>query len=166
MSTDTNTELTFLPKEVISQGLKALNEIRRIVQTRPDKLVVGGKQYLFFYDWQLLGVFFGITVRVSRTEPICQDRASEVAGVVFHDVIGFHAWAEAVRAGKVISAAESECLYEEANWTSKPRFQLLSMAETRACAKALRNCLAWVVKLPGSNIADDNAEEIGKGVQL
>ena len=38
---------------------------------------------------------------------------------------------------------------DESNWSSKPLFQLKSMAQTRACAKALRNVLAWVVVLAG-----------------
>ena len=40
---------------------------------------------------------------------------------------------------------EKMCVGEE----SVPLFQLRSMSQTRACAKALRNALAWVVVLAG-----------------
>lgn len=40
-------------------------------------------------------------------------------------------------------------MQDEPNWRGKPLFQLKSMAQTRACAKALRNVLAWVVVLAG-----------------
>src|SRR6185437_14382005 len=58
----------------------------------------------------------------------------------------------------VISSAEAMCLNDEPNWKSKPMFQLKSMAQTRACAKALRNVLAWVVVLAG--YAPTPAEEM------
>jgi hypothetical protein len=41
------------------------------------------------------------------------------------------------------------CLNDEPNWRNKPLFQLKSMAQTRALAKALRNVMAWVVVLAG-----------------
>jgi hypothetical protein len=53
------------------------------------------------------------------------------------------------RDGRVISAAEAMCMRDEPKWTSKPEFQLRSMAQTRASAKALRNVLAWVVVMAG-----------------
>jgi hypothetical protein len=67
----------------------------------------------------------------------------------------------------VISSADAMCLNDEEKWSSRakyeyvngvktktdevpvPLFQLRSMAQTRACAKALRNILAWVVVLGG-----------------
>ena len=42
-------------------------------------------------------------------------------------------------------------MYDEKNWKGKPWFQLASMAQTRAGAKALRNLLARVVVLAGYN---------------
>ncbi len=50
---------------------------------------------------------------------------------------------------------------------SVPLFQLRSMAQTRACAKALRNVLAWVVVLAGykPNVAEEMAgDEHAHGV--
>ena len=84
------------------------------------------------------------------------------------EVIGFVARAEARQNGNVLSAAEAECMMDEPNWRKKPRFQVRSMAETRACARVLRQCLQWVVKLPdekgdtpppAENFADEAAEE-------
>jgi hypothetical protein len=49
----------------------------------------------------------------------------------------------------MISSAEASCLRDEPNWRTKPEYQLKSMAQTRASAKALRNVLAWVVVLAG-----------------
>ncbi len=155
------------PKDTILYGSKALFELKRIIQNRKDKLVINGKQYLFFSDWQLLGVFFGMSARVTKTAPIEKEVPSSEGTCTFREVIGFHAWADAIRSNnEIISSAEAECLYDEPNWKGKPRFAVLSMAETRACAKVLRNCLNWVVKLPGNvkdgqlDLSDEIAEEI------
>ncbi len=141
-------------------GKKALKELKALVQHRPDKLVISGKQYLYFSDWQILGAFFGITARVTETAEITRDKPSEDGKFVFKELIGFTAKAEALRDGAIVSAAEAECMFEEPNWSKKPRFQLRSMAQTRACSKALRNCLQWIVRLPDSNFAQEAAEEV------
>jgi len=54
-----------------------------------------------------------------------------------------------LRTGMVVGGAEAYCMRDEENWKEKPWFQLASMAQTRAGAKALRNVLAWVVVLAG-----------------
>ncbi len=148
------------PKDMVNQGKVALKELVAIVKNRPDKLVVGGKQYLFYPDWQLLGAFFSITASVISTEELTKEIPSETGKFTLKEVIGFKARAVALKDGVEVSAAEAECLFEEKNWTGKMRFTLRSMAQTRACAKALRNCLGWVVKLPDSKIADEVAEEV------
>ena len=161
------TELT-APSQQVIEGKRALRELKALVQCRPDKLVIGGKQYLYFSDWQILGAFFGITASVVATQEINRIKPVMDGKLEFLEVIGFTARAIAMRDGKEVSAAEAECLFEEPNWAKKPRFQLRSMAQTRACAKALRNCLQWVVRLPDSNFAEESAEEVSqatKGVQ-
>jgi hypothetical protein len=153
-------ELTVNPHRQVTVGKQALRELKALVQHRSDKLVINGRQYLYYSDWQLLGAFFGITARVTDTAEITRDKPSEDGNFIFKEVVGFIAKAEAIREGVVASAAEAECLFEEKNWGSKPRFQLRSMAQTRACSKALRNCLQWVVRLPDSNFAEESAEEL------
>jgi hypothetical protein len=147
-------------------GRKALYELRMLIKSRPaaDKLIVNGKQYLFYYDWQMLAAFFGITPYVMKTEEITQDKPILDGRMTVKEVIGYWARAVAFKDGKEISAADAMCLAEEKNWGKKDRFQLLSMAQTRACAKVLRNVLQWVVKLPdernlGPEIAEESAEE-------
>lgn len=151
-------------KAQIAFGKKALNEIRVLVKMRPDRVVINGKQYLEFCDWQILGSFFGITAFVEWTREITEEIPSkEVPGFSFIKTIGFLARAQALKDGRVISAAESECILDEPNWRNKPRFQARSMAETRACAKVLRQVLQWVVKLPDEGkqeFADESREEI------
>ena len=150
------------PREITRGGIEALKQLRALVTRRPEKekLIINGRQYLYFSDWQLLGAFFGITTWVVDTREINREVKSSDGNATFIETIGFHARAVAMKDGREISAAEAECLNDEPNWAKKPRFQLLSMAQTRACAKALRNCLQWIVRLPQSEFAEEVAEEL------
>jgi hypothetical protein len=161
-------------KAQVSFGRKALQELRILVKSRPNPVIINGKRYLEFCDWQILGTFFGITASVQSTEEIWLESLPKkydetISPITWKQVGGFKARAVALKDGQEISAAEAECMFEEPNWKNKPRFTLRSMAETRAMAKCLRNVLQWVVKLPdekgvpmADDIADEAAEEIDK----
>jgi len=153
MTTHDLTITTQEPKEVILAGRAAAKELTGIVSSRDKKLVLSGKQYLFFEDWQTIGKFYGVTAKVTGTEEL-KDNGN---------LVGFLAHAIAVAAGNEISAADGECTRDEPNWREKPRFQLRSMAQTRACAKALRNCLGWVAVLAGYEATP--AEEMAGSVR-
>jgi hypothetical protein len=127
-----------LPSVIIEDGRKAAKELHAIVEAAPNKLVLNGKQYLYFEHWQMLGRFHDVTAKIAETKY-----------VEFAEVRGFEARAIALHNGLEISAAEAACLTDEPNWRGKPLFQLKSMAQTRAAAKALRTVLAWIVVLAG-----------------
>lgn len=155
------------PEEMTLAGRKALVELLILVKRR-DPLVINGKQYLYFTDYQMLGAFFGTTAFVEKTETIIEEKPSKGGSFTIKHIVGYTARAVAMKDGVAISAAEAICMTDEPNWAKKPLFQLLSMAQTRACAKALRNCLSWVVKLPVEHnggvintpdFADESAEE-------
>jgi hypothetical protein len=177
------------PERVLVEAKRAAEALVRVVSAKPKKVVINDEQYLEFEDWQTLGRFYGLTVRVDSTEP-----------VNFDGVKGWQARASILnRAGEVISSADAMCLNDEEKWSSRskyeylyilkdgsksadnppkdqivwidnpnkagkkmpkkervkmpdvavPFFQLRSMAQTRASAKAFRNVLAWVVVLAG-----------------
>jgi hypothetical protein len=127
------------PEVVLAEAQKAAKALADVVSRKKKPVIMNGEQYLEFEDWQTVGRFYGVTAKVTST-----------AFIEYGSVQGFEARAVAVRAdGVEISGAESMCLNDEPNWKGKPLFQLRSMAQTRACAKALRNVLAWVVVLAG-----------------
>ena len=146
------------PSEVLSDAKKAAVALKGVLDAKPKKVMINNEQYLEFEDWQTVGKFYGVTVKVVSTAP-----------VQFGDAMGFEATAAVLRAdGCEISRAESMCLNDEERWRGRPKygvmengqrgitgnepvplFQLRSMAQTRACSKALRNVLAWVVVLAG-----------------
>jgi hypothetical protein len=136
------------PEIVLAEAATAAKALREVIESKPTKCVINGKTFLQFEDWQTLGRFYGVTVAARETTYIEQGR-----------VRGYECHAEAIRAdGQVISAAQAMCLDDESKWSDKPLFQLRSMAQTRAQAKALRNVLAWVVVMAG--YAPTPAEEM------
>ncbi len=176
------------PDRVLNEAKKAADALVRVVNAKPKKVIINGEQYLEFEDWQTLGRFYGLTVKVDSSKP-----------VNFDGVRGWEARAVVLREGQEISAADAMCLNDEEKWSARskyeytyvlkdgtktteeppkdqiqwvknpnkpgkmmpkkervkskdepvPFFQLRSMAQTRAAAKALRNVLAWVVVLAG-----------------
>lgn len=145
------------PAVVLQEAKKAAQALMTVVSQKAKPVMMNGEQYLEFEDWQTVARFYNLTVRVART-----------TFLDFGGVQGFEAVADVLRAdGAIVSTAESMCLNDEEKWSSRakyewkngkkekvgdvpvPLFQLRSMAQTRACAKALRNVLAWVVVLAG-----------------
>lgn len=127
------------PDEVIREARTAATALMEIIKNKPKSVKFNGEVYLEFEDWQLLGRFYNVSVKVIRTDEV----------MFSEDVQGFEAEAVAIHHDQEISGAVAMCLNDERNWKDKPLFQLRSMAQTRACAKAFRNVLGWVAVLGG-----------------
>jgi len=127
------------PEVVLEEARHAAKILSDVIANKKKPVMFNGEQYLEFEDWQTVGRFYGVSAKITRT-----------TYVEFGEVKGFEAIAEVIdHNGRVVSSAEAMCLNDETNWSKKPLFQLRSMAQTRACAKAFRNALAWVVVLAG-----------------
>jgi len=135
----TTLTLREVPAETLAAAHRAAAALQDVIRKKAKPVIFKGEQYLEFEDWQTVGRFYSVTAKAISVDP-----------VTLGDASGFKAVATAITAeGREISRAEALCLNDEANWKGKPIFQLASMAQTRACAKALRNVLAWVVVLAG-----------------
>jgi len=135
-------------KAIVSNGHIMAQALKDVIASKKKPVIINGEQYLEFEDWQLLGRFHKIYSQVEWTKEI---REKDL-------IIGYEARAIVVNEeGKVVSAAESMCLKTEKQWGGKDLFAVRSMAQTRACAKALRNVLSWVVVLAGykSSVAEE-----------
>jgi len=127
------------PEVVLEEARKAARALSDVIANKKKPVIFNGEQYLEFEDWMTVGRFYGVSAKITRT-----------TYVEFGEVKGFEAFAEVIDGnGRVVSSAEAMCLNDENNWSKKPLFQLRSMAQTRACSKAFRNALAWVVVLAG-----------------
>jgi len=142
-------ELRREPTEVLDDAKRAAKALTTVIDQKPRKVMIKGQVYLEYEDWQTVAQFYGYTVRTHSAVP-----------VEFNGVKGAKAEADLIdfRSGMVVGGAEAYCMADEENWGSKPWFQLASMAQTRAGAKAIRNRMAWVVVLAG--YSGTPAEEI------
>jgi hypothetical protein len=127
------------PQEILDGAIEAATALKNVISRKKKPVIFRGEQYLQYEDWQTIGGFFGCSVATGDAEP------TELDGVR-----GFKARARIIDANGIeVSAAEAFCFKDEDNWKLKPLFQLASMAQTRAGAKALRNKFAWVAVLAG-----------------
>lgn len=149
------------PKEVLENARQAALALKEVIAGKRRPVIFRGEQYLQFEDWQTVGGFFGSSVATGDAELV------EIDGVR-----GFKAKAHVIDGNGVeVSTAEAYCMKDEDNWKSKPLFQLASMAQTRAGAKALRNKFAWVAVLAGysptpaeemAGVHEDVADDVPK----
>lgn len=128
------------PQIILDEATVVAKALKQRIDQKLKPVKFNGETYLEYEDWQLVAKFYGLTAKVLETKYVEYGEAKgfEARAVVFK-----------IGSGEKISAAEAICLDDENNWKKKPLFQLKSMAQTRACAKALRNVLAWVVVLAG-----------------
>lgn len=133
------------PEAQLAFASKAANALMSIVKQKPNPVMISGKQYLEYGDWQVLGRFYGATVEIEWTEPIYKDDDPKTQA----NVMGYEARALVKRNGEVISSAEGMCTRDERRWNKADDYAIKSMAQTRTAAKALRNAFGWVAELAG-----------------
>jgi len=167
------------PTKVLAEAQLAAKALMSVVALKNRPVFFNGEQYIEFEDWQTVAKFYGITARVKSTtfvdfgsakgfeagaeaidsegrvlsyaDAMClndEDNWSTRAKYEFEhdlDADGKKIWVKGegdkkgYYKGKKVKVAD----------VTVPFFQLRSMAQTRACAKVLRNILAWVVVLAG-----------------
>lgn len=129
-----------LPQKTITDAEMVVKVFKGIVQRKLKPVIINNEQYLEYEDWQTLGEFYRYGIITGEAIPI------EIDGIK-----GAKAHAKLVNldTGLIVGGAEAYCMRDEERWDKKPWFQLASMAQTRAGAKAFRNRLAWVAVLAG-----------------
>lgn len=148
---ETNLPSIKAPEAEVAFATACANALMNVIESKKKKVIINGQQYLEFEDWQTIARFYRCTVIVEWTKPLTAEAK----------FIGYEARAKVVNAeGREISAAEANCSITEVKWKNRDRFQLKSMAQTRACAKALRNVFSWVVVLKG--LGTTPAEEMAE----
>jgi hypothetical protein len=128
------------PQQILAQAELAAQALAQAMAGKPRRVILNGSEYLEFEDWQTLAGFYGLATRTQEAEPIeifgCQGAKAKAVVCDREN-------------GVALGGAEAYCLSSEEGWADKPWFQLASMAQTRAGAKALRNLLAWVAVRAG-----------------
>lgn len=144
------------PESVLNDATRAAHAIARVIEQKVRKVIIRGRQYLEFEDWQTLGHFYGYTTG-AEGEPEFVQYTNSDGGIV----TGFRATAVVFHRGRIVSRAHALCMDDEKDWRQSSFHAMASMAQTRACAKSLRQVLSWVVVLKG--LAATPAEEMTEG---
>jgi len=142
-------KLSTTPKEATQEARNTAVFLKKLLDQKPNPVMIHGNRHMEFEDWITLGNYYGLSIATHDAQPV------EVFGVK-----GFKAQADVIRIedGVRVGGSEAYCFSDETNWRNKPLFQLASMAQTRAGSKALSNVLRWVVALEG--ISGTPAEEM------
>lgn len=135
-----------LPKQLVRNAAVAAESCRELLSSCIVEIRQGGQtsRHLRVEGWSMLLAAHGLM-------PGCDEpqRVENADG----GLIGYRCrgWIRDNQ-GRELGAAYGMVSTDERNWKHKPEFQLASMAQTRAVAKAARLCLGHVVallKLPG-----------------
>ena len=174
--------IIILPEVQLANAQVAARALKDVISKKPKPVIMNGEQYLEYEDWQTVAQFYGYTVKTGDAVAVEIDG---VKGAKAHaDLVDFHT-------GLIVGGAEAYCMRDEEKWNTRPKyewqeqpdgqnkrvkiadepvpwFQLASMAQTRAGAKAFSNRLRWVVVLagyrgtPAEEMNEDTASEAVK----
>lgn len=148
------------PQQMMKRVQQVAELLRDVVASQELSQKIGDREHLLVEAWQFCGYLLGVSAKITAVRAV----VDELTGAA-----GFEADAEAIliSTGTVVSSGEAMCLNNEDNWSFRPKydfqnghrvkvgdvrvpsFQIKSMAQTRAIAKALSNGLRFVVALAG-----------------
>lgn len=166
------------PEEVLAEAQRAATALKKVVSMKEKPVMFNGEQYLEREDWGTVARFYGCTakptetrfvqfgevcgfeavavvidlrtgIEVGRAESMClndEENWGDIPKYEWQDELDEHGkkiWIE--KDGKRRPKAKKV----QVGFTKKPLFQLRSMAQTRAEAKALKGLFSWVVVLAG-----------------
>lgn len=167
------------PEKVMEEARKAAVVLQEVISLKKNPVIFNKEQYLEFEDWQTVAKFYGCTSKVVSTGYVefggvqgfeataivldrNQNEISRAESMCLNDEdnwgeVPVYEWEDELDAnGKKIwipPTGNKKGHYKgkrvQAGSKPKPLFQLRSMAQTRAQAKALKNVFSWVVVLAG-----------------
>lgn len=160
--------LGYTPDEARNTAIEAIRVVRQIIESRPDKLVIKGKQYIELQDWELIGIYFGVFARVESTERIYKDRPT--GNFMLKEDWGVKTVCSTYdRAGNKLATAIMECTKDEPQFASKPMNQISAMAQTRGCRRAFILTLKWVFDISGTHdfeVEEEPADAVIDGDEM
>jgi hypothetical protein len=148
------------PQQMMKRVQQVAELLKDVVVKQELSQKMGAQEHLLVEAWQFCGYLLGVSAKITAVRAV----VDELTGAA-----GFEADADAIlmSTGTVVSSGQAMCLNNEDNWSFRPKyeyvngerkhtgdvrvpsFQIKSMAQTRAIAKALSNGLRFVVSLAG-----------------
>jgi hypothetical protein len=126
------------PELALARIVKIADELSRTIRAQKLAVRIAGGEHVLVEGWTLLGTLLGVYPVLIWSHKL-ED--------------GWEARVEArTLDGRVVGAAESECLRSERKWLKADDYAIRSMAATRATSKALRQPLGFVMSLAGFEV--------------
>ena len=123
------------PDQVVARAVKVADALERVIRDKKLITKIRSKEHVLVEGWTLLGSMLGVFPVLVWTRQL-ED--------------GWEARVEArTLDGRIVGAAESECLRSESKWAKSEDYAIRSMAATRATSKALRQPLGFVMTMAG-----------------
>ena len=120
---------------MIARAVKVADALERVIREKKLIAKIRQNEHVLVEGWTLLGSMLGVFPVLVWTRPLDD---------------GWEARVEArTLDGRVVGAAESECLRSESKWAKAEDYAIRSMAATRATSKALRQPLGFVMTMAG-----------------
>lgn len=159
------------PEQIVERASKVATALKDVIDRQQMTTSMGGgRQHVNIEGWQTAGTLLGLQAVVTATRRI-EPKANftvKAKRKKWGNVDGsrkiieetdlewpvsgysFEAVAE-VRTmdGRLIGRAEATCSREESKWVESDEFAVKSMAQTRACSRALRQALGFIVGMAG-----------------
>lgn len=180
---------THSPREIVQQASEVATALADVIEKQGLARNLGGrKKHVEVEGWQTAGTMLGaqaLTTDTKRVEPRCEfpikthrKKYGYVNGnrqIVeeFTDEWTCTGWSfDAVAEvrtldGRCIGRGEATCSREEENWMRSSDSAVKGMAQTRACSRALRQALGFIVGMAGySATPKEEMEAAGVGPDL
>lgn len=143
---------TAQPISDIDMARKISGRVAEVIDQCKLSLTIKGHKYIKVEGWSTMGALFGLFPVIVDLKEVTrpQDKKGEIRFVATAEIRD--------REGRTVSRAVGEASNREYGKSKHERFQISSMAQTRAVAKAYKLCLSWVMALQGYETTP--AEEI------
>ncbi len=159
-----------LPQEkALAIAKESVKGLMKVIKAKPKPLIINGKQYMEYPDWQLIGLYFGITTRVDKVQEINEIfEKTEKDGTITSEsrFMGYVVEVSAIKYSQVISTTTAECSRHEKQWQSKDRNQMREMAQIRAKRSVLKDVLRWVFSMASLDMPDAANIEVDEDREL
>jgi len=121
--------------EVIKNASKHAMILKDVIEQQKLYVEIKDRKYVRVEGWQVLGALLRCKAVITKVEELKN---------------GWQAEAEIYNAkGELVSRAIARCTRDEKNWKDRDDYAILSMAQTRAIAKAYRLGFSWILSLAG-----------------
>ena len=126
------------PDIVLAEAHRAARALQSVIDQKSDKIMMGGRQYLEFQDWQTVGHFYGVTAK--------EDGDPEYIEIGKDHGFLAHAVAIDNHTGREVSRASAYCMTDEEKWGSRPKYVYAYVLKDGSVSveEPQRNQMHWV----------------------